>query len=49
MKSNLRFAFSTVDAGTAKVVTQVIAEMAIASGVKTPQPGTVASVSHNVL
>lgn len=36
---------STVDAGTAKVVTQVIAEMAIASGVKTPQPGTVASAS----
>ncbi|XP_063966327.1 nuclear pore complex protein Nup214-like [Lytechinus pictus] len=40
---------STVDAGTAKVVTQVIAEMAMASGVKLPQPGTVASASGHSL
>ena len=36
---------SSVDAGTAKVVTQVIAEMAAASGVTVPPPGSPAAVS----
>ena len=37
--------FSSVDPGTAKVVTQVIAEMAATSGINVPPPGSPAAVS----